>query len=105
MKKEFIVCYICMGVLAVLCVLDVVLCKWLNLFCNVLWLFITYMVLLAGERHREMRREKREREILNGKLIDIIANLAVKAGKTGTVFDKVHRARKEAYKESMEECS
>lgn len=103
MKKEFIACYALIGVLISLCVMDVILGKWLNLVCNTMWIIVEYTVLLSGKRHAEKRRELREQELLNAKICNIIADLAVDLGRESEVFDRIRKARLEAYNESLED--
>ena len=103
MKKEFIVCYALIGVLILLCVMDVGLGKWLNLVCNAMWVIVEYTVLLSGKRHAEKRRELREQELLNEKFCQIMADLAVDLGKESEIFDRIREARHEAFNEAMEE--
>ena len=103
MKKEFIVCYALMAVLLMLCVMDVILGKWLNLVCNAMWVIVEYTVLLSGKRHAEKRRELREQELLNEKFCQIMADLAVDLGKESETFDRIREARHEAFNEAMED--
>lgn len=103
MKKEFIVCYALMAVLVMLCVMDVILGKWLNLVCNAMWVIVEYTVLLSGKRHAEKRRELREQKLLNEKICNIIGDLAVDLGRESEVFDRIRKARREAYNESLED--
>ena len=103
MKKEFIVCYAALGVLILLCVIDVILGMWLNLICNTMWVIVEYTVLLSGKRHAENRRELREQELLNEKICNIIGDLAVDLGRESEVFDRIRKARYEAYNESLED--
>lgn len=99
MKKEFVICYICIAILLVLCVMDIAFREWFNLLCNAIWTFTAYMVLKAGWRFARQRRELREQELFNKKLCGIIADL----DKTMEAFDKVEQARLDAYKESLED--
>ena len=103
MKKGFVLSYVSIATVFVLCIISLVQCNWFGLFCNVMWLFIAYMVLLTGKRISAIRRENHFASLLNSKLIDIIAELAAEDGKVDTVFDKINRAREEACKESKQE--
>ncbi len=103
MKKEYMFCYALIGILLMLCVMDVVLGKWLNFVCNSMWVVVEYTVLLSGKRHAEKRRELREQELLNEKFCQIMADLAVDLGKESETFDRIHEARLAAFEESMKE--
>ena len=96
-------CYALIGVLLMLCVIDVILGRWLNLVCNTTWVVVEYTVLLSGKRHAEKRRELLEQTLLNEKFCNIMADLAVDLGKESETFDKIREARHEAFEESMEE--
>ena len=103
MKKEFVLSYVSIATVFVLCIISLVQCNWFGLFCNVMWLFIAYMVLFTGKRISAIRRDNHFASLLNSKLIEIIAELAAEDGKVDTVFDKINRARDEVYKESKQE--
>lgn len=103
MKKEFMFCYAMIAMLVALCVMDVILGKWLNLVCNAMWVIVEYTVLLSGKRHAEKRRELREQELLNEKFCRIMADLAVDLGKESETFDRIREARHEAFNEAMED--
>lgn len=103
MKKEYAFCYALIVILLGLCVMDVVLGKWLNLVCNAMWVVVEYTVLLSGKRHAEKRRELHEQMLLNSKFCDIMVEYAERCGKVSELFEKVNQARSEAYRESMED--
>ena len=99
MKKYFYL-YISIVLLALLCVFDVVLEKWINLFSNAIWLFVTIVLLKGCYRVDLIKRELLEQRLLNDKFCKIMASLAVDCNKVSETFEEIYNARHEAYGEA-----
>ena len=101
MKERVILTWLCIIILAVLCLVDVITGKWLNLASNAIWLAMAFVMLSWTGKYKEMMREKRELEILNKKFGMIIGNFASDCGKINEAFVQTNKARKEAKEESL----
>ena len=88
--------------LLMMCGINIYLHRWLDLFCNTLWLFICYTSYLLSKRLTDARYEILRNMIYIQKLHKIIFGLATELGKETEVFDKMYDAGKEAFEESQE---
>ena len=101
MNRDYIFIGIAVGILAVLCVLDVMLGKWIELCCNGMWIMIAVTVGVLQRRLAERDRELLFCQALNKKLTRMLSRLAVESGRKGSeVSDMLAAAITEAGKET-----